>query len=124
VNVAHLLDAVGQHLRRAAALVQMLVDRVAPGEHDAGNQNLVADFQRADFFLGEGETKFVMGVFQSKPVQKSREVKSLIDTNHLAAKEPKDCKWGNPAPALVRTARLSWQPWLARFQTPHGDFNR
>jgi hypothetical protein len=26
---------------------------VAPGEHDAGNQNLVADFQRTDFFFGE-----------------------------------------------------------------------
>jgi hypothetical protein len=25
--------------------------RSAPGEHDAGNQNLVADFQCADFFL-------------------------------------------------------------------------
>jgi len=27
----------------------------APGEHDAGNQNLVADFQRPDFFYGEGK---------------------------------------------------------------------
>src|ERR1035437_1944703 len=25
--------------------------RIAPGEHDAGNQNLVADFERADFFF-------------------------------------------------------------------------
>jgi hypothetical protein len=27
------------------------MNRIAPGEHDAGDQNLVADFQRADFFL-------------------------------------------------------------------------
>jgi hypothetical protein len=26
-----------------------------PGEHDAGNQHLVADFQRPDFFFGEGK---------------------------------------------------------------------
>ena len=44
--------------RQLAALVQILVDRVAPGEHDAGNQHLVADFQRPDFFFGEGEGKF------------------------------------------------------------------
>jgi hypothetical protein len=33
--------------------MQVFVDRVAPGEHDAGNQNFVADFQRPDFFFGE-----------------------------------------------------------------------
>jgi hypothetical protein len=27
-----------------------------PGEHDAGNQHLVADFQRPDFFFGEGKS--------------------------------------------------------------------
>ena len=32
--------------------------RFAPGEHDAGDQHLVADLERADFFLGEGEGKF------------------------------------------------------------------
>jgi hypothetical protein len=31
---------------------------LAPGEPDAGKQNLVADFQRADFFFGEGKGKF------------------------------------------------------------------
>ena len=48
-------NAVAQlHFRRQlAALVQILVDRVAPGEHDAGNQHLVADFQRPDFVFGE-----------------------------------------------------------------------
>ena len=35
-----------------------LTSRVAPGEHDAGNQNLAADFQRVDFFFGEGKRKF------------------------------------------------------------------
>ena len=39
--------------RQLAALVQILVDRVAPGVNDAGNQHLVADFQRPDFFFGE-----------------------------------------------------------------------
>jgi hypothetical protein len=33
------------------------LNRVAAGEHDAGNQNLVADFQRADRFFGEREEK-------------------------------------------------------------------
>jgi len=33
-------------------------ERRAPGVNDAGNQNLVADFQRADFFFGEEEGKF------------------------------------------------------------------
>ena len=31
--------------------------RVTSGEHDAGNQHLVADFQRPDFFFGEGKGK-------------------------------------------------------------------
>ena len=50
-------DAVAQidARRQLAALVQIFMDRVAPGEHDAGNQHLVADFQRPDFFFGEGE---------------------------------------------------------------------
>jgi hypothetical protein len=26
---------------------------LTPGEHDAGNQNLVAGFQRVDFFFGK-----------------------------------------------------------------------
>jgi hypothetical protein len=34
---------------------------VTPGDHDAGNQNLVADFQRADFFFGEGKAQFRHG---------------------------------------------------------------
>ena len=38
-----------------ASLVPNSRLRAAPGEHDAGNQNLIADFQRADFFFGEGE---------------------------------------------------------------------
>ena len=46
--------------RRLPALVQILVDRVAPGEHDAGNQNLVADLQRADFFSENGKLNFIM----------------------------------------------------------------
>ncbi len=33
------------------------MNRIAPREHDAGNQNFVADFQRADFFLGERKRK-------------------------------------------------------------------
>ena len=53
-------DAVPQiHARRQlAALVQIFVDRIATGEYDAGNQHLVADFQRADFFFGERKGKF------------------------------------------------------------------
>jgi hypothetical protein len=42
--------------------MQMLVDRVAPGEHAAGNQNLVADFQRPDFVFGEGKIQFCHGL--------------------------------------------------------------
>jgi hypothetical protein len=34
---------------------------IPSGEHDAGNQNLVADFQRPDFFFGEGEGKWNHG---------------------------------------------------------------
>ena len=50
-------DAIAQTdaRRQLAALVQIFVDRVASGEHNAGNQNLIADFQRPDFFFGEGE---------------------------------------------------------------------
>lgn len=31
--------------------------RSAPGEHEAGNQNLVANLQRPDAFFGEGKRK-------------------------------------------------------------------
>jgi hypothetical protein len=40
-------------VRQRAALVQILVNRVATGVDDAGDQHLVADFQRADFFFGK-----------------------------------------------------------------------
>ena len=33
----------------------LLEDAGKSGEHDAGNQHLVADFQRPDFFFGEGK---------------------------------------------------------------------
>jgi len=39
------------------------VDRVAPGEHDTGNQNLVADFQRPDFSSEKGNESLVMAIF-------------------------------------------------------------
>ena len=50
-------DAVAQaHARRQrAAFVQVLVDRVAPGEDDAGDQDLVAHLERADLVFGEGK---------------------------------------------------------------------
>src|SRR6185312_7121902 len=35
--------------------MQILVNRIATGEHDAGDQHLVANFQRADFVLGKGK---------------------------------------------------------------------
>ena len=41
--------------RQLTAIVQIFMDRVASSEHDTENQNLVADFQRADFFFGKGE---------------------------------------------------------------------
>jgi len=37
----------------AALLLFVACRRIAPREHDAGNQHLVADFQRADFFFDE-----------------------------------------------------------------------
>ena len=48
-------DAVAQiHPRRQrAAIVQVFVHRVATGKHHAGNENLIADLERADFVLGE-----------------------------------------------------------------------
>jgi hypothetical protein len=42
----------------------------APGEHDAGNQNLVAAFQRADFFFGEGETQLCPGGISIQTIPK------------------------------------------------------
>jgi hypothetical protein len=32
-----------------------------PGEHDAGNQNLVAELQQPDFFSVNGKFNFFMG---------------------------------------------------------------
>ena len=48
-------------LAQLFSFVPMLVNRVASGEHAAGNQHLIADFQRADFFAGEGKRKFRHG---------------------------------------------------------------
>jgi len=38
-------------------------ERRAPGEHHAGNQHLVSDIQRPDFFFGEGNESLVMAIF-------------------------------------------------------------
>ena len=47
--------------RQFAAFVQILVHGIAAGEYNAGNQNLVADFQRTDLFLGKGQGQFGHG---------------------------------------------------------------
>ena len=44
--------------RQLAAFVQIFVHRVAAREHHAGNENFIANFQRADFGFGKREFEF------------------------------------------------------------------
>jgi hypothetical protein len=48
---------------------------------DAGNQNLVADFQRADFFFGEGKTQIGHGRISIQTRQKVQRTETLMDTD-------------------------------------------
>jgi hypothetical protein len=55
IYAASMRDVLGRWNNATPFAVRMLKrrERRAPGEPDAGNQNLVAGFQRADFFFGE-----------------------------------------------------------------------
>jgi hypothetical protein len=52
-------------------------ERHAPGEPDAGNQNLVADFQRADFFFGEWKTQICHGCISIQTRPKVQRVEAI-----------------------------------------------
>lgn len=46
---------------KPATLVQIFVDCIAPGEHDARDLHLIAHFQRSNFFFGEGKAQLRHG---------------------------------------------------------------
>jgi hypothetical protein len=40
--------------RKFTAFVQVLMDGVATGEHDAGNEDFITNLELANFFVGKG----------------------------------------------------------------------
>ena len=59
-RAAMINDAIFEtHSRRQfATVMQIFVDGVPPGEHHAGNQNFIANFERANLFLGKRKGQF------------------------------------------------------------------
>ena len=53
----------------------------APGEFDTGNENLVAHFERADFFFGEGDGKLNHGQIRQSFFRDGLSLRAITDSS-------------------------------------------
>src|SRR5271170_7522266 len=89
--------------RQHSTLVHILVNRVAPGEHDTGNQNLVANFQSPDFFFGKWKAQFRHGSLMIVPSISKKQIKKNHPTpgcTSVAGLKPATETWMADAPPM------------------------